>query len=434
MRKLGLSLSLVGFLVVSLAALDAYAACGVERWSIKTGTDAGAPAINLSTYISTTIYNMHSSAKPASLPANSRLSPRETNQYRLSGTLIKYVREGDSDYHLVIQDSAGRQMIVELPSINCVGAGSPFGTGISHARAQFDARFTATSTMKTTSTAVTLRGIGFWDFLHGQTGVAPNGIEVHPVLDISIGASAALAPGGPSTEGAGEVLDFGGPELTVQYPADVVFDDDGGRVHVYRGGEGVGEVFFHGGAVVENPSLQLVFVGDSWTDANQQAFLAEARSLSSDRRFVDMWRYGVRATGLRVGSRRVSAPRISAPRISATEREERSRDLRTPQVIAGPGSAMTDLDVQRLLADAVESGQIQHVDSGTVFVVVLEPNVDASVGATRDWFSYHSEFHPSELAMRYVVVRGEVDPAMRHEAMFASVARALVNPAGNGWF
>lgn len=28
----------------------------------------------------------------------------------------------------------------------------------------------------------TIRGIGFFDFLHGQTGVAPNGIELYPVL------------------------------------------------------------------------------------------------------------------------------------------------------------------------------------------------------------------------------------------------------------
>jgi hypothetical protein len=25
-------------------------------------------------------------------------------------------------------------------------------------------------------------GVAFFDFLHGQTGVAPNGIELHPVL------------------------------------------------------------------------------------------------------------------------------------------------------------------------------------------------------------------------------------------------------------
>ena len=31
----------------------------------------------------------------------------------------------------------------------------------------------------------TIRGVGFFDFLHGQTGVAPNGIELHPVLRFS---------------------------------------------------------------------------------------------------------------------------------------------------------------------------------------------------------------------------------------------------------
>ena len=27
-----------------------------------------------------------------------------------------------------------------------------------------------------------MTGVAFFDFLHGQTGVAPNGIELHPVL------------------------------------------------------------------------------------------------------------------------------------------------------------------------------------------------------------------------------------------------------------
>jgi hypothetical protein len=28
-------------------------------------------------------------------------------------------------------------------------------------------------------------GVAFFDYLHGQTGVAPNGIELHPVLDFA---------------------------------------------------------------------------------------------------------------------------------------------------------------------------------------------------------------------------------------------------------
>jgi hypothetical protein len=31
---------------------------------------------------------------------------------------------------------------------------------------------------------VTLQGLGFFDFAHGQDGVAPNAIELHPVISI----------------------------------------------------------------------------------------------------------------------------------------------------------------------------------------------------------------------------------------------------------
>jgi hypothetical protein len=32
-----------------------------------------------------------------------------------------------------------------------------------------------------------LTGIGFFDFNHGQLGVAPNAIELHPVINIVFG-------------------------------------------------------------------------------------------------------------------------------------------------------------------------------------------------------------------------------------------------------
>lgn len=393
-----------------LAGFQVHAACGVERWTIKTGTDAQAPSINLSTYISTTIYNMRSSTKPASLPATTRIAPRELNQYRLSGTLTKYVREGDSDYHLVIQDGSARTMIIELAAPNCVGAGSPFGTGVSHARAQFDARFTATTTMKTTSTPVTVRGVGFWDFIHGQTGVAPNGIELHPILDITFGTSAMS----PATQSEDE------PALEPRWPDDMVLDNDGGRVHVYRGGDGLSDVLFHGGSVVENPSLQVVFAGNDWSDEARASVLTAARGISSDARFTQLWRYGVRTTGLLVGSSRVIPEKAIAQR--AEHRADHDAE-----------GEITDLDVQRSLAQAVESGQIQHVDPDTVYVVMLDRGA-ASVGSTRDFLSYHSEFHPTEQPMRYVVVRAGLSPEQLREAMTTSVYRALVNPAGNAWF
>jgi hypothetical protein len=75
-------------------------------------------------------------------------------------------------------------MIAEIPSPNCVAPGSPFAGGVARARAQFDAKFNVTSALKTANVPVQITGVGFFDYLAGQTGVAPNGIELHPILDI----------------------------------------------------------------------------------------------------------------------------------------------------------------------------------------------------------------------------------------------------------
>jgi uncharacterized membrane protein len=56
--------------------------------------------------------------------------------------------------------------------------------GITNARSEFDAKFTATTSFQTANIPVKVTGVGMFDFLHGQTGVAPNGIELHAVLDI----------------------------------------------------------------------------------------------------------------------------------------------------------------------------------------------------------------------------------------------------------
>jgi hypothetical protein len=386
-----------GFLVLAIiVSVDASGQCGVERWSIKVGKDSGAFSINQSSYISSTIYNFHQSAKPASLPCCSRLSPRETTQYQLSGTLIKYNKQTDKDYHLVIKDGAGRTMIIEIADPNCA-SGSAFGTGISRARSQFDARFVATSTMKTTSTPVTVRGIGFWDYIHGQTGVAPNGIEIHPVLNITFGSS-ALAPGilADSVDGEGAIVEV--------IPAGFVRDDDGGLVQVYRGGEAVPEsVLHHGGAVVKDPSVHIVRIGDRTRTRDDLEF---AREFSAPARLSMLDKYGVRATGLRVSGTRLPAI----------------------------GLTVNDLDVQRALSNAVESGRIQHVDPDTIYVVMLEPETQISIGTTTDLLSYNSVFHPTEEPMRYVVVRGGLDDTTARSAVHAGIARAAINPNGNGWF
>jgi hypothetical protein len=174
------------FLAVLLLVVPTtlFAQCGVERWSVKTGTDADVGLVNLNSSTNTTIAALRAPAAPNPIPANNRVSPWETTVWVVNATMTLYKLESDSDYHIVIQDSSGNTMITEIPSPSCVGAGSPFLPGITNARNEFNAKFTATTSFQTANIPVKVTGVGMFDFLHGQTGVAPNGIELHPILDI----------------------------------------------------------------------------------------------------------------------------------------------------------------------------------------------------------------------------------------------------------
>jgi len=75
-------------------------------------------------------------------------------------------------------------MIVEFPDPRCVA--SPFkGHRIGKARHQFlrNRGSVSSSSFTNLSGKVVVTGVGFWDEIHGQTRVAPNGIELHPVLN-----------------------------------------------------------------------------------------------------------------------------------------------------------------------------------------------------------------------------------------------------------
>src|SRR5215510_15825056 len=98
--------------VVLLAVSPAlFAQCGVERWSVKTGTDPDSGLVNLGAPTSTTIAALRARTAPNPIPSNSRVSPTETTLWVINATLTKYKLESDSDYHLVLSDSAGNTMI-----------------------------------------------------------------------------------------------------------------------------------------------------------------------------------------------------------------------------------------------------------------------------------------------------------------------------------
>jgi len=185
-------LSTATAVVLAFLCGHAFGQCGVERWPVKTGTDSDSKLVNLDNVSSTTIANLVALLAPSNKPETNRVQPTETTVFILNATLTQFKLEDDSDYHLVLSDTAGKTMIVEIPSPKCVSSGSPFTAAISNARSEFDTHLKATPDFNTVNIPVQVKGVGFFDFLHGQTGVAPNGIELHPVLDIVFNPAPAI--------------------------------------------------------------------------------------------------------------------------------------------------------------------------------------------------------------------------------------------------
>ncbi len=169
------------------------------RWAIKTGGGPDAQLIATGTTTPTTIEALSSQPAPAAWPPPGRMRPVETTIWQLSATLVGYKFEQDGDYHLVISDANNRTMIAEIPDPSAVDPSSRFLPQITSARQAFDARFgqqvralaalaqsdTSAPMIVHLAVPVQLTGVGFFDFIHGQTGVAPNGVELHPVLSIT---------------------------------------------------------------------------------------------------------------------------------------------------------------------------------------------------------------------------------------------------------
>jgi len=127
-------------------------ACGVERWSVKTGMDHDASKVNT----------------------------------KAIAKLLRVKQEADSDYHLVLSDTGGRTMIAEIPSPSCIGS-SPFLPSIRYVRSKFSAAYHPSESWRRLNVTVHVTGVGFFDFIHGQSGVAPNGIELHPAVSSAVG-------------------------------------------------------------------------------------------------------------------------------------------------------------------------------------------------------------------------------------------------------
>jgi hypothetical protein len=147
-------------------AASSRASCGVERWAVKTLQDRP----RLLPRRDVTLKYLVARPAPESLP-DQRL-PFERHIFRVVAAVTFVRPETDGDFHVVLTDSAGRTMITEAPRGSCdANATASWRRQIAYARAAVRVCPRASVT-----------GVAFFDFPHGQSGVAANAIELHPIL------------------------------------------------------------------------------------------------------------------------------------------------------------------------------------------------------------------------------------------------------------
>lgn len=159
---------------------------GRDHWAIKTLADPDAASVDL-TPRPATVAQLRALPAPLHPPAGRLAAERVC--YRLAAILLGAKEEDDGDVHLVIADPSDHTatMIAEIPNPAFLAAGNPALPHVTAARAACCAACGRLHLGKLEAFAlpVELTGVCFFDHVHGQDGVAPNGIELHPVLSFA---------------------------------------------------------------------------------------------------------------------------------------------------------------------------------------------------------------------------------------------------------
>ena len=157
------------------------------RWDVKTGADALARLVSRRVEITVDELN-RLPRPPRGATAEGRVPPVEQTEYVVTGRLLVYRLEQDGDIHLVIQDETSEAtLIAEIPNPDLVSDASPWRSLIQAARATFEREFRVTASRSDGGRRmITLRGVGFWDRRDHGIGASENGVELHPVLSLSL--------------------------------------------------------------------------------------------------------------------------------------------------------------------------------------------------------------------------------------------------------
>ena len=188
-------------------------------------------------------------------------------------------------------------------------------------------------------------------------------------------------------------------------------DDDGGRVEIFRHGQPSRALTYHGGEVVRDPSIQLVFLGD-WSAPSASARKAELRQrveqISSSDSFQSLAARDVRTTGMLVSTSDVEA-----------------------------SGRLNDLRVQSRIDAAMTAGSLPLRDENAIHLIFLAPGLKSTLSnhaAGSDYSAYHSHVQIHDMNVRYAVIPFEENLDRQSAAARETLLRAILNPDGDGWY
>ncbi len=161
--------------------------CGVERWAIKTCTDADTSHVNFNIVVPSTISYQRSLPTQPTLPPYNRL-PLEDTVYQIDCKLVRYKLEDDGDVHCVITANNNQDsMVSEICDPQCpnIAQTSRFAE-LTTLRNWFVSNYHPSTSWQYPNINIRITGVGFYDFQHGQIGIPPNGREIHPILTMTL--------------------------------------------------------------------------------------------------------------------------------------------------------------------------------------------------------------------------------------------------------
>jgi hypothetical protein len=163
---------------------------GVERWAVKVLTDPSAPLVNYTPILTTIDSLIHI---PTSPDQNApRMPGIEFQSYRITCNITIKKNESDNDYHLVLK-AGNETMIGEVPDPVCaVASQSTHVNEFIAARNWVNTHIGIDPVSNVNIPSVDIIGVAFVDVPHGQTGAAPNQMEIHPILNIQFSGNIGI--------------------------------------------------------------------------------------------------------------------------------------------------------------------------------------------------------------------------------------------------